>query len=321
MSGYGCYKNETCNIKIKVGQQSNMTSSIKIHPRSCCVWMYCFLICNISSHNCCSGTSISRRRILHGKSRNQSPTRLLKSMNKGEGSKTIYAYPDILNGNEECIIDDNYPDFMSLSSNMDKFLFTNIDDCCQAHGYICTSTTQEDTVTPPLKGEEVLSLANSTEPPHKAPLKREEAYKSHIMHPPHTGPDTKSKSTPASAVDSIVNSPDKEEVSIVEGDELDMLYDDLMSFSMSLYFNTKQPSPSPTADSTAVSSKQLSLEISSSESIEAESADTVQFDPIKYMLLMVPLALAVVASMFYRRRRMIAIEEVRNICLCGIDGG
>jgi len=239
-------------------------------------------------------------------------------MNKGEGSKTIYAYPDILNGNEECIIDDNYPDFMSLSSNMDKFLFTNIDDCCQAHGYICTSTTQEDTVTPPLKGEDVISLANPyTAPPHKAPLKREEAYTSHIMHPPHTGPDTKSKSTPTSAVDSIVNSPDKEEVSIVEGDELDMLYDDLMS----LYFNTKQPSPSPTADSTAVSSKQQSLDISSSELIEAESADTVQFDPIKYMLLIVPLALAVVASMFYRRRRMIAIEEVSKYLFGGIDGG
>lgn len=55
----------------------------------------------------------------------------------GPSGKAIYAYPDIVNGNEICLFDDSWPDFMALENNRDDFLFDSLEDCCDAKGYDC----------------------------------------------------------------------------------------------------------------------------------------------------------------------------------------
>ena len=55
-----------------------------------------------------------------------------------DGSRTAYTYSDILNSIKQCIMDADYSGFMELPTNVNQYLFTSTEACCQEHEYMCT---------------------------------------------------------------------------------------------------------------------------------------------------------------------------------------
>merc|ERR1712194_201169 len=81
----------------------------------------------------------------------------------GPTGKTIYAYPDIMDGNLLCLMDDLYPDYFLNGRNPESMLFSSLEACCEARGYPCTA---EPSVTPT-----VAPTRNPTESPKSGPTK------------------------------------------------------------------------------------------------------------------------------------------------------
>merc|ERR1712194_147732 len=77
----------------------------------------------------------------------KNPTPVPTSPATGPTGKTIFAYPDIMNGHLHCLMDDLYPDYFLAGKNPQSMLFSSVQACCEAKGYPCTG---EPSVTPTL---------------------------------------------------------------------------------------------------------------------------------------------------------------------------
>merc|ERR1712194_945240 len=94
----------------------------------------------------------------------KNPTPVPTSPATGPTGKTIFAYPDIMNGHLHCLMDDLYPDYFLAGKNPQSMLFSSVQACCEAKGYPCTG---EPSVTPTLA-----PTRKPTEPPTPNPTKQ-----------------------------------------------------------------------------------------------------------------------------------------------------
>ena len=91
------------------------------------------------------------------------PTTTTTTLPTGPNGKTIYAYPDLPSNNDNCIMDDNYLDWMATGNNFKRYMFLSIRECCISNGYACTA---EPTVAPSSSPSK-----SPTPPPTSSPSK------------------------------------------------------------------------------------------------------------------------------------------------------
>mmetsp|Transcript_28899 Transcript_28899/g.61026 ORF Transcript_28899/g.61026 Transcript_28899/m.61026 type:complete len:363 (+) Transcript_28899:126-1214(+) len=179
------------------------------------------------------------------------------------GNRTVYAYPDILNGINQCLMDANYPDFMALPNNVEKYLFTSMKACCDENEYtVCI--TAEPTSAPSLSP----TTRSPTFQPTDVPTETIQVVE---ISPPASADETASRDGGA----------------IEKGGDVPTLSPTLLS---TLHNDT--------SNTTSMNSY-----IVHSTSQTHESPDDASLNPLIAVYVLVPLVALVVASVFYGMKR------------------
>ncbi|KAL9178547.1 hypothetical protein ACHAXT_001885, partial [Thalassiosira profunda] len=95
----------------------------------------------------------------------------------GPNGQVYRAYPDLLNGIDDCLFGDDWPAFMGVGNNPEDYLFLSLGDCCVAKGYsegACAGGSAVNQEAPPAPVGETPApsrgpTSEPTDPPSKEP--------------------------------------------------------------------------------------------------------------------------------------------------------